>query len=210
MAPRIRALLPALLLALAAPAVAGVPAPPPISTVPSCLVACPMGDIPFEVTVRDLANNPVVGATVVIDFSSCPGAHLCEFPPPPYNQNLVTRQVSAVTDATGKVTFPLQVGGTCASNAVRLYADGVQLAAYGLASPDQNGDGVTANLLNTGDVPIFDAKVGTSDPTADFDCDGDVDADDQIVFNYHSAQSCEGWIDPVRRSSWGRVKSIYR
>jgi hypothetical protein len=209
MAPRIRALLP-VLLALAVPAAAGVPAPPPNSTVPSCLVACPLGDISFEVTVRDIANNPVANSLVQLDFADCPGAWLCTSPPPPYNLDLPNRRISKTTDAAGKVVFPLHVGGTCGAGGVRVYADGVFLVSYALASPDQNGDGLTANLINSSDATIFNAKLGSNDPTADFDCDGDVDSDDTVIFNQHGSQSCEGFVDPARRSSWGRLKAIYR
>ena len=209
MAPRIRALLPVLLV-LAVPAVAGVPAPPPTSTVPSCLAACPMGDIPFTVTVRDIAANPIAGATVVLDFMLCPGAYLCELPPPPYDLDLVNRRISSTTDATGKVTIPLHVGGTGGAGSVRLYADGVLLALYALASTDQNGDGYTLNSVYYGDGDLFSAKEGTNDPTADFDCDGLVDYDDALTFNNHQNHSCEGLFNPARKSSWGRVKSIYR
>ena len=210
MAPRIRALLPVLLLAVAVPAFAGVPAPPPASSLPFCFVACPMGDIPFTVTVRDIAMNPVVGSTVVLDFSQCPGAYFCEFPPPPYNLDPQARLISGTTDATGKISFPLHVGGICGAGGVRVFADGVLMKSYALASPDQNGDGFNANLLNGSDDALFIPKVGTNDHTADFDCNGTVDEVDEGLYNYHSTQSCDGYVDPVRKSSWGRVKSIYR
>ena len=60
-------------LALPAPASAGVPNPT-TSTVPSCLTICPSGDRPFSIVVRDAISAPVVGASVVLDLSSCPNA----------------------------------------------------------------------------------------------------------------------------------------
>ena len=195
----------------AGPAAAAVPSPVN-STVPSCLTACPLGDISFDVIVRDLANNPVAGSVVVLDFSSCPGAFICTVPgspPDPYTVNLAARTLTLATDAAGLAHFPLRMGGGCAANTVRVFADGVQLGVRALASPDQDGDGLTSNLL-TNDATLFFAKMGTSDPTADFDCDGDVDLDDQNIFFQHASKSCFGFVDPARASTWGQLKSFYR
>lgn len=211
MAPCIRASLAALLLSFACtlPAAAGVPAPPPISTLPTCFVACPLGDAPIVVIVRDLANNPVVGSMVVIDLSACPNAYVCEIPPPDYIYDPVSRTIRRTTGADGRVQFDLHVGGGCGPGGVKIYADGVFMRSYALASPDQDGDGFTSNLLNN-DHLIFFAKLGGADPTADFDCDGDVDVEDQGFYFYHASQSCAGYVDPARKSSWGRLKSYYR
>jgi hypothetical protein len=211
MAPCTRALLPALLLAVAVPAFAGVPAPPPNSTVPNACVACPLGDIPFSVIIRDLANNPIVNSMVVIDFSSCPGAFICTTPhPDPYIYDPVSRTIRMTTNATGQATFPLRVGGTCGPGSVRVFADGVMMSSYALASPDQTGNGVVFCYAIDTDCDVFNAKLGSTDPTADLDGDGDVDGDDNAIFNQHISQSCDGYVDPARKSSWGRVKSIYR
>jgi hypothetical protein len=147
---------------------------------------------------------------VTLDLSGCPGAFVCTTPwPDPYVYDAPSRTVRMVSDGGGRAEFPLRVGGGCGAGGVRLYADGVWLASYALASPDQDGDGLTANLL-TADAAIFAAKFGTSDPTADFDCDGDVDHDDRIVLDLHASKSCDGFVDPAMRSTWGRVKSFYR
>lgn len=183
------------------------------STVPTCLVACPLGDITFSVVVRDLANNPVPNSAVVLDFSSCPTAFICTSPgmnPDPYTVNIAARTFLLISNASGIATFPLRVGGLCALTTVRVFADGVLLATRGLASPDQTGNGMVVGIIDT-DFEVFAAKLGTNDPTADFDCDGDVDAVDQYEHMYqHGAHSCEGFVDPAKRSSWGRVKSHYR
>ena len=195
----------------AAPTLAAVPSAAN-STVPACVAACPLGDIAFDVTVRDLANNPVQGSLVVIDFSDCPGAYICTLPsspPDPYVVDLPSRTIRLMTDAAGLAHFPLRVGGICAASTVRVFADGILLAQRAMASADQDGDGFTANLLNN-DAALFFAKLGTTDPTADLDCDGDVDQDDQNVFNLHSSKSCQGYVDAAHRSSWGKVKAFYR
>ena len=80
---------------------------------------------------------------------------------------------------------------------------------YALASPDQDGDGQVV-LFVWNDWPYFQAKKGGSDPTGDFDCDGDVDDDDEFFLTQHASHSCWGIVDSARRSSWGRLKSIYR
>lgn len=206
------ALLPCLLaLGLTASgATAAVPSPAN-STLPDCMALCPLGDMPFAVVVRDLANNPVIASSVVLDFSLCPGAHICEWwPTDPYLVDLPTRTLRATTDASGSVTFPARVGGTGGAGSVRVYADGVQLRTYALASPDQSGDGLVWNSAGEEDDLMFAARLGTTDPTADFDCDGDVDSSDEVILLYHFSQSCLGWIDPVQKSTWGRLKAHYR
>jgi hypothetical protein len=189
----------------------GVPSPAN-STVGACLVACPLGDIEFEVVVRDLAGNPVAGSTVALDFSACAQAFLCTVPgpaPDPYTVDLATRTVSMVTNAAGLARFPLRAGGGCPTATVRVFADGVLLALRALASPDQDGDGFTSNLL-TNDAALFFAKLGTADPTADLDCDADVDGDDQGVFFLHASKTCWGYVDAAKRGTWGRLKAHYR
>ena len=182
------------------------------STVTPCLVACPLGDITFSVVVRDIANNPLAGASVVLDFSSCPEAFICTTPgmtPDPYTVFPESRLIRMFTDALGSTNFPLRVGGLCALATVSVFANGTLLATRGLASPDQDGNGVVVSVIGNDD-PLYLPKVGTNDPTADFDCDGDVDPDDTFIFYAHHSHACEGFVDPARRSTWGRVKSFYR
>jgi hypothetical protein len=176
------------------------------------MVLCPFGDIPFPVVVRDIANNPVAGSLVILDFSNCPGAHLCPAgfsKPYPYTIDPVARTLRASTDASGSLTLPAHVGGTGPAGSVRVFADGVLLRSYGLASPDQNGNGLCVSIVDVDDA-IFAAKLGTTDPTADFNCDGTVDVFDEQIFFAHHSQSCDAFVDPVRRSSWGSVKLHYR
>ena len=184
---------------------AGVPSPPN-STVPGCLVACPLGDIAYTVVVRDLANNPGVGSMVTIDFSSCPGVSVCEIVKDPgYTYDANTRYVQGLTDSTGTVTFGLHAGGLCATG-VRVWADGLLLGTRRMASPDQNGDQVVVES----DFTIFATKLGTSDLTADFDCNELVDLGDQQIWNQHGSHSCFGIVNPVQRRTWGNVKISYR
>src|SRR5262245_4571517 len=193
---------------LASPATAAVPSAAN-STFPPCLVTCPFGDIHVVVIVRDVANNTVAGSNVVFDFSNCPGAFLCTDLGYPYDINVAVRTVSMLTDASGKADFPLHVGGVCGAGGVRLFADGVPFTSYALASPDQGGDGVVIGLFGS-DFPTFSSKLGTTDPTADFDCSGSVDADDTIIFDEHVAHECNGIVLPTRQKSWSSLKLHYR
>ena len=210
----LRTLLCLLAIALAVPGAARAAIPSAAnSTYPACLALCPLGDLPITVVVRDIANNPVAGSVVVLDFSQAPGAHICEpWPYDPYTVNVSARTILATTDAAGTIVIPARVGGTAAAGSVKLYADGVFLRAYALASPDQDGNGAVYDGPPVGgnDIALFTPKLGTADLTADFTCDGVVNEDDRIIIYYHYGQSCMGWIDPVRKSTWGELKTHYR
>ena len=201
----------ALLTATASPGTAAIPSPAN-STLPPCLVLCPLGDIPFTVIVRDIANNPVAGSSVVISFAGCPdSAFVCpQRPNDPYVVNPGVPSIQMISDASGKVTFPARVGGSGPVGCAAVFADGVLLRNYALASPDQNGDGVVIALFGP-DLPVFSAKLGTADPTADFDCSGGpVNAADQFIFDQHTSHACDGIVLPATRRTWGTLKSHYR
>ena len=192
-------------------ATAAVPSPS-TSTLPACMALCPMGDLTFAVVVRDFGGNPVAGSTVVLDFSQCPGAFLCTvpfYPPDPYILDPAARTLRMVTGVSGAVTFPARVGGTGGPGSVRVFADGILLKSYALASVDQDGDGIVGYGSGADDA-LFAAKLGTSNATADFDCDGVVGPLDQAVFGSHHSQSCGGWIDPAQKRTWGEIKLHYR
>lgn len=192
---------------LAPTAQAGVPSPIN-SSVPACLVLCPFGDLTATVVVRDIANNPVASSSVVFDFSECPTAYICPTGPgDPYVYTPANRTIRAFTNAVGSVGFPARIGGV--GGIVRVYADGVMLHSYTLASPDQDGDGQAVSIIGP-DVPLFAGKMGSANPTADFDCSGLVDIDDEQIFYMHLSHACGGFVDPARRSSWGAVKLHYR
>jgi hypothetical protein len=201
----------AMLALAAASSLAGVPSPAN-SSLPACMALCPLGDMPFTVTVRDIANNPIAGSTVVLDFSGCPhGAFICQqHPPDPYIVDPIARTLRMLTPASGSVTFPARVGGVGPAGCAKVFADGVLLQSYALASPDQNGNGVAVTIVDV-DEALFLAKVGTVDPTADFDCSGGpVNLADQFIFDRHLSHSCDGIVDAVERHTWGSVKQHYR
>lgn len=209
-----RALALALAATLPASALAGVPSAAN-STLPECMVLCPMGDIPFTATIRDLANNPLLGVSVVLsfDFGACENnVFICEqLPSDPYQVNPGALTIRMFTDPLGNVTFPARVGGTAPAGCVGVFANGTLMRSYALASPDQNGDGVFAPVVGGADWAIFLSKLGVADPTADFDCSGGpVDNADNIAQFPHSGHSCVGIVDPALRRTWGSLKHHYR
>lgn len=102
------------------------------------------------------------------------------------------------------MTISLCGGGLCATS-VTIHADGVSFGPRPLAPFDQNGD----HLVDAADVASAQGKVGTTDRSADFDDDTDVDADDIALIESHYGHHCLG-ATPTEHSSWGRVKSMYR
>ena len=183
-------------LACSAVASANVPSPAQ-SSVDPCLIVCPEGDIAFHVTVRDFANVPIAGATVVVDLCPCVGHgfNLCPG---------ISCQVTAVTNAAGTATVNIAGGGTGCTSPVNVLADGVLLASRRIASPDQNGDLV----VDAADAAILAGKFGTTDPTGDLDCDGSVTPGDQTARALHSQHSCG--VVPTKPQSWGCTKAFYR
>ena len=174
------------------------------SYVTPCLKVCPNGDLDITVTVRDLASSYIPGAVVILDFGACAGA-IC--PARPGNSYVINgNTVRADAGAGGSVTFSLGAGELC--NIARLlsvYADGVLLATRTVSSPDQNGDLV----VDAGDMAIFNAKVGSANVTADFDCSGTVTTTDRNYVTAHLAHKCVLSVPALPRS-WGRVKLLYR
>ncbi len=201
-----------ILLALAAAATtagAGVPSAAN-STLPACLALCPMGDLPVTFIVRDLANVPMGGSVVVLDFALAPGAWLCPASPDAgYTLDPAARTLRQFTGPDGSVTFRARVGGIGPAGSVRVFGDGVFLGQYALASPDQDGNGAVLSVIGADDA-IFAAKLGSHDPTADFDCSGTVDVTDEQVFFMHHSHFCDGFVDATVHRSWGQLKLHYR
>jgi hypothetical protein len=176
---------------------------PANSIVPPCFVGCPLGDIAFTVVVRDAANNPQPNSNVVLNFSTCAEVTFCvtQEPGTTVNGKIASRR----TDALGVVTFHLHSGGLCPGSTVEVTADGVPLAFRSIVSTDQDGN----LLVDATDVSIANGKVGGSDHSADFDCDGDVDSADLAALNTHQGHACD-LPTPARPRSWGELKVIYR
>jgi flagellar hook capping protein FlgD len=165
-------------LPLAGPSRAGTPLPTP-SQVDSCIVTCPAGDSIFTVVVHQWNGQPVVGGDVVLDFEFCPNIHLASSNPPGLYEVEPT-VVLSFTNALGQVDIPLAAGGACA-NLIRVYCSGQLLRSRPVASFDQDGD----LAVTVADLALVDAKIGTSDRTADYNCDGAVTAADYDIAVAH-------------------------
>lgn len=195
------ALLCAVSLTLASTAQSGVPSPAN-STHDPCFVTCPLGDITYHVTVRDVANVPVVNSMVTLDFSQCAFVH-CPLQGPGIIVSDAAKTMTAFTGATGVASFPLAMGGCCPT--VGIFADNVFLATVSMTSPDQNA----SLLVNGADLSIVTGLVGSANACADLDCSGAVNAADVGIVTAHNGHSCTGVV-PTRSSTWGTLKSIYR
>ncbi len=192
---------------LAASAVmAGVPSPGN-STVPGCviLVGSSVG-VPdsvagkFCVTVRDLANNPLNGSSVVCDVSLATDMRVCDDQlNANYILNCAAGTVRGFTNATGVVCFTLLGGGLGAPVSIggfgRIYADGVLIGSPAVSAYDLDGaSGVGANDLSAW---LTDFGSGFAYDRSDYDCSGDVGANDLsawlTIFGLAtSAESCVG------------------
>ncbi len=168
----------------AAAAIAGraeaSPPSPLTSYVDPCIVVCPAGDFSFRVVARRASGIPASGAWVQLELCGCPDVNLVSNPAA-YS---VTDGcwVSRAADASGLADIPLAAGGICSETSIRVFADGVLLAIRtAVASPDRDGDLV----VNPSDLARLQGKLGTADPSADFDCSGQVSEADLSVAEAH-------------------------
>lgn len=174
-------LLAALASPMAGPAAAKV-ASPYDSYVSPCLVTCPAGDSLVVVIVRNIIHEPEPGDVTTVNMCGCPDVRLqAPAPDAPYTL-LDDCRASRNSDAIGYATFPLEAGGTCKGSQVVVDADGVIIATRSVvASFDQNGDWV----VDGSDIAAVIDKIGTSDSTADFNCDGAVTTEDRDIAMEH-------------------------
>lgn len=139
----------------------------------------------FSITVRDLANNPISGSSVVLDFVA--GSDLIpasdQLDAAASTVNCPSKTVRKFTDVTGVVTFTV-VGGSnnggatagAGLNAVKVYADGVLLGSLTAAVLDQDGaGGAGANDLS---VWLADQGSGFYFGRSDYDYDTTLGAND--------------------------------
>ena len=174
---------------VATAAMAGVPSAAN-STTPACITLVgSLAGVPdaaagqFTVTVRDLANNPLNGASVVIDLSGCTDLAICS------DQldanalvNCGAKTTRKFTDATGKVTFVVLGGSNGGGNAStllgggKIFANGTLLQTPTVSAFDlDNAGGVGAN-----DLSAWLTDFGSGNPygRSDYDCSGGIGAND--------------------------------
>jgi hypothetical protein len=146
----------------------------------------------FTIVVRDLAQNPIAGSSVVIDFDACtPDIQICSVQPVSgVTADCLTEgvgEVTAVTDGSGTVMISI-VGGAnntftnapaAGSNCGIIFADGVNLGPVNVGAFDQNGSGG----VNPADVSVWlaDSFDGDLEGRSDFNCAGGVNPADLSV-----------------------------
>jgi hypothetical protein len=178
------------------------------------MAACPAGDIAYTVRVLDATNSPRNNIEVILDFSACPGVHLCEPGPATKYAFLSPRSVAVTTDNSGDATFWLEAGGTCIEgiqvNLICFGAEfwltnGIDHMPVSFAGLDQDGD----LAVMPADATVLAAKA-PEDPTADLNADGTHDAADAALLAAHLGHVCAETPTPTRPRSWGGIKLIYR
>ena len=178
---------------------AAVPSPSP-STFPSLLVlgasdgTSPDPALAFVVTVRDLANNPIAGAAVVLDLSNCPDILLGTLAGPGTVVDCTSRTARAITDGAGRAEFRLtgSVGAREPSSfgaQGRVYADGVLLGFMRVAVLDQDGaEGVDAKDLSLLYTDLFG---GQHPARSDLDGNGSVSVGDLALLIQSAGRDAE-------------------
>jgi hypothetical protein len=108
----------ALMLAIANPPdAAAICWPREVNDVPAFIrVVGTHGGVPdtigtYTVVARDFARNPIPGAVVTLDFSSCPDLALCSVAAGGAVLDCATRKVAAVTNAWGTAKIIVLGGG---------------------------------------------------------------------------------------------------
>ena len=137
----------------------------------------------FLVVVRDLARNPKNGASVVVDFSSCPDVAICSDQLDPAEQvNCALKTVRSFTNIQGAVTFTIlgvsNGAGHAASvaNCARIIANGTPLRSPSVAVFDLDGVGG----VGAGDLSVWLDDFGSGIPygRSDFDGNGSIGSND--------------------------------
>ena len=142
----------------------------------------------FTVVVRDLANNPMPGASVVIDLASCYDLAVCaDQHDPNVVVNCVAKTVRAFTGADGSVQFTLLgqgyngvSGPSPPVHSGRVYGNGLLIGTPTIACYDLDGaGGVSINDLS---VWLGDFGSSTNPGRSDFDGNSFVGVNDLSIW----------------------------
>jgi hypothetical protein len=130
----------------------------------------------FTVVVRDVANNPIAHAAVVIDYESCTDLAICaDQLDTDATVNCAAKFVRKLADASGAVTFTIlghsngAGGATTPANYGSVYANGVLIAHPSIAAFDLDGFGG----VGAGDLSVWLSDFGSGMNWARSDYDGD-------------------------------------
>jgi hypothetical protein len=177
---------------IASAAMAGVPSPGNSVTPPCIQLVGSASGVPdavgsFTVTVRDLANNPLNGASVVVDLSGCTDIAICQ------DQldgaaivNCTAKTTRKFTNLAGQVSFTVLGGSNGANNATTLLA-GAKIYANGtlIGSPTASVfdlDGSNGVAINDLSVWLTDFGSTINYGRSEFDCNGVVGINDLSVW----------------------------
>jgi hypothetical protein len=140
----------------------------------------------FTIVVRDLANNPIPGATVEFRVLNCEGARLSSDPlQAGVTARCATHGYTALTDVHGAVRMCLVGGGTVGSPpgtgpCAQVFASGVLLGTVRVAWFDLDGMGG----IGINDLSQWLTDFGLNEPISrsDFNGDGGVTISDLVVW----------------------------
>jgi hypothetical protein len=183
----------ALLSLLASAAAPGVPSPAN-STTPACIsLVGTNGTVPaqafgqLEVVFRDLANNPVPNAPIVVDLSLIQEVLIAaDQLDPAVIVNCTEKRVTKLTDSNGRAIFCI-VGASSDAlppnallGAGRIYAAGTLIGSPTVSAFDLDGK----LGLGAGDLAQFLNDFATGFPygRSDFDCSGTLGANDLRIW----------------------------
>ena len=161
----------------------GAPCPPgpafcdSVRTDP-CLVICPASDIVYKVVLKDSCGNPVCDTIgTFLDFSNCPA-----FPCPGEEPNWPIVRPDSCDPATGTHYFTVDAGmDVCVPCAAVLFVN------------NQPCRDIPAYFLDVnGDLCVTDADLISAGFCNDYNCDGQIDADDIGIHNLHKGHCCPG------------------
>ncbi len=143
----------------------------------------------FFIVARDVANNPIAGLTVIVDFMGCPDIRIDQQQWPSLTVDCAAKSVSAVTDVNGVATFCIVGFATNPGGAPGAGLGGVHVSAAGFLMStmtatvtDENG-GVTTPGLELTDLSAWLADFGTGVylGRSDFDQNGVLNVADLVI-----------------------------
>ena len=187
----------------ASAAMAGVPSAANSTTPPCVPLVGSTAGLPdatglITVVVRDLANNPLSGASVVVDISGCTELALCD---DQLDANALvvcaSQTTRKFTDGLGSVSFVVLGGGAGPAATLigggKIFANGTLIGSPTVNSYDENGIGG----LGAADLSTFLADFASGNPygRSDFDCSSTLGAADlskwlAVFSGGGSASSC--------------------
>jgi len=143
----------------------------------------------FVIVIRDMGNNPIPGAQVIVDLGGCPDIQIDRQQWPSLIADCPTKTVRRFTDANGRATFCIvgagaNLGGAPGPGAgcVSVQVDGMGVKQLTATATDENG-GVTNPGVDLTDIRacLLDWGSGQYFGRSDFDHDGLLGLPDLIV-----------------------------